>query len=62
LELTLRKNYKTQSFLIQRDDSDLREYSDRDTPNIELSKTMRVQLNIAEKSLVDFLIESGDTQ
>jgi len=38
------------------------EYSDRETPDIELSKTMRVQLNIAEKSLADFLIESGDTQ
>jgi len=36
-------------------------YSDRDTPDIEL-KTMSVQLNIAEKSLADSLIESGDTQ
>ena len=35
-----------------------------DTTNddIELSKTMRVQLNIGEKSLADFLIETGDAR
>ena len=38
------------------------ENSDRETPDIKLSKTMRVQLNIAEKPLADFLIESGGTQ
>ena len=45
-----------------RDGCALMENSDRDTPDIELSKTMRVQLNIAENSLADFLIKSGDTQ
>jgi flagellin-like protein len=30
--------------------------------DIELSKTMRVQLNIGEKSLAEFLIESGGAQ
>ena len=31
-------------------------------PDIELSKTMRVQLNIGESSLADFLIETGDAR
>jgi hypothetical protein len=33
---------------------------DRESPDIELSKTIRVQLNIGENSLSEFLIESGD--
>ena len=37
-------------------------HSDLDTPDIELSKTMRVQLNIGQKSLAEFLIESGDAR
>ena len=37
-------------------------HSDLDTPDIELSKTMRVQLNIGESTLADFLIETGDAR
>jgi flagellin-like protein len=33
---------------------------DGQSPDIELSKTIRVQLNIGENSLSEFLIESGD--
>lgn len=36
--------------------------SDLATPDIELSKTMRVQLNIGDNSLAEFLIETGDTR
>lgn len=36
--------------------------NDATIPDIELSKTMRVQLNIGENSLADFLIETGDAR
>ena len=37
-------------------------HSDATFENIELSKTIRVQLNIGENSLAEFLIESGDAR
>ncbi len=37
-------------------------HSDPTIPDIELSKTMRVQVNIGASSLSDFLIESGDAR
>lgn len=36
-------------------------HSDLNTPDIELGKTMRVELNIGKNSLAEFLIETGDT-
>jgi flagellin-like protein len=36
--------------------------NDATIPDIQLSKTMRVQLNIGESSLADFLIETGDAR
>jgi len=39
----------------------LKLHSDLNTPDIELGKTMRVELNIGKNSLAEFLIETGDT-